>query len=371
MMESESLASSSPSKPWSETWKGRIVVIAGVFALFAMVFWMAMKSRRMLVPTQALVVDKQHLSFGEIWESKDYPWEVVVKNVASHEVEIINIATSCTCVSATPKQFAIPAGQNTTLYLKLDLTKGQERTNALTSRPFEVKVDAMVKELGRSINYSWTIGGKIREALKFDRRLVDFERSLIFGEHFPAAQCVLIHDKSIKNLKINSSSTLADVSIVDDVINADGRAQIRITPKKSITAGEWEFDIYAEGKTMEGKTLIGKSLPIRMHVLDKLIIEPSEMSLGAYRIGSAIKKRVLLQSLAEDKASIVLQGFSVSDMSTHVEPLLDRHENALAFQIIQHVNDLGFHESSVNFVVVAGDNRRHDVRLKITWHGIK
>lgn len=330
-----------------------------------------MKSRGMLIPTQALVVDERYLSFGQIWERKDYPWEVVVKNVASHQVEIINITTSCTCVSATPKQFTIPPGKNAKLQLNLDLTKGQERTNALTSRPFEVKIDAMVKELGRPINYSWTIGGKVREALKFDRRLVDFERRLIFGEHFPAAQCVLIHDKSIKDIKINSSSTLADVSIVDDVINTDGRAQIRITPKKRITPGEWEFDIYAEGKTMAGKTLIGKSIPIRMHVMDKLIIEPSEMCMGAYRIGSTIKKRVLLQSLAEDKTPFVVEGFSASDMSTCVEPLLDRRENALAFQISQHVNGLGFHESKVNFVVVAGDNRRHDVRLKITWHGIE
>ena len=72
MKESESMASSSPSKPWSETRKGRIVVLTGVAALFVVVFSVAMRSRRMLSEPVPLVVDERYLSFGEVWEDPGF-----------------------------------------------------------------------------------------------------------------------------------------------------------------------------------------------------------------------------------------------------------------------------------------------------------
>jgi len=109
MAESENMAISSPSKPWSETRNGRITVAASMVGLFVLVFWLAIRSRQMLTPMPALVVEEQYLSFGEVWEDPAFVWTLPIRNATHEDIEVINFITDCTCGKIEPRSLKIPA----------------------------------------------------------------------------------------------------------------------------------------------------------------------------------------------------------------------------------------------------------------------
>jgi hypothetical protein len=83
-------------------------------------------------------------NFGEAWEDQRFVWKLPLTNTSPEPVRVLDVRTSCTCVSAEPRSFALQPGATRELTLVLDLTP-RAIEKAGTVRPFAVDV-AVVTE---------------------------------------------------------------------------------------------------------------------------------------------------------------------------------------------------------------------------------
>ncbi len=71
-----------------------------------------------------LIVEAKDLNFGETWETRDFPWQLRLRNRGNHLLRILSVRSSCSCLSVSPSSLTLPPGQKVSLKLKLDLRPG-------------------------------------------------------------------------------------------------------------------------------------------------------------------------------------------------------------------------------------------------------
>src|SRR5438874_974541 len=89
-------------KTRSPTRGRRKYVLLGLLGLFALVLWLTMKSRQMLAPNPPLVVDEEHLSFGETWEASAFSWTLPIHNTSDDDIDVAEFAVNCVCARIDP-----------------------------------------------------------------------------------------------------------------------------------------------------------------------------------------------------------------------------------------------------------------------------
>jgi hypothetical protein len=127
-------------------------------------------------------VPEEALDFGEAWESRDFAWTLLIENRSGRDVEIKRFVTSCGCIGTEPDSATIAAGQSMTIRLRLSLAT-RDVTNHDSTRPFSAEVRPVLSD--GSSPTTWTIRGRVRRALVFDKPVVDLGEPLVRGEPFP------------------------------------------------------------------------------------------------------------------------------------------------------------------------------------------
>lgn len=114
-----------------------------------------------------LVVAPERLDFGEAWEDSQFKWVLPILNAGSHEVEIQDFGSSCTCSAIEPQSLVIPAGQAREVCLTLDLTadplKERAKQPAQEWRDFPVTLAPRLRD-DRGSRTWWTIKGRVHAA---------------------------------------------------------------------------------------------------------------------------------------------------------------------------------------------------------------
>ena len=100
---------------WRKSRRRCLTLLLGVVCLFVCVFWMTINRSAFSVHTNAdtfgLLIPKESLNFGTVWEEEKFSWTVPIENHEAESVEIESFSSSCSCLSIKPKSLVIGPGE--------------------------------------------------------------------------------------------------------------------------------------------------------------------------------------------------------------------------------------------------------------------
>lgn len=369
MMESESVTSSSPSKTWSQTWRGRLFILIGITGLFALVFWLAMKSRQMVAAPAGLVVDEKHLSFGEVWENPAFVWNLPIRNSTNEDLEIAGFETSCSCGRIDPKSLVIPAGQTHECRLTLDLTPRIPKELGLCMRDFEVRIIPHLPRQTR-VEKGWTVSGKVRSAVRLSSRAIDYGASLVRGQQFSSQTIKIDCCVPLKKISANCRS-----SQMESKLNALGddkkHYELEIKIRDSITAGPFEFEtklLMYDGSTDTSIPAI--RIPIRGVIQEDVYPTPASVMFGIVPIGQRIEENIVLQSYSG--GDFAVENIEVDSKDIVVSPVETIEITGKMFRVSQRVMAAGHHTANIFIVVRPKQNAKQlKIAVPVLYHGVQ
>jgi hypothetical protein len=119
-----------------------VAIFVGISTLVA--WWSARHSR--LVASPRITVEARKfsespfevrpgdLNFGRIWFQSNFDHPIVVRNKRNRSVSVNRIITSCDCTSVRPASFELQAGEELTITVAIDLSRGQAGGESRTER---------------------------------------------------------------------------------------------------------------------------------------------------------------------------------------------------------------------------------------------
>lgn len=124
---------------------------------------------------QIISVPAQYTSFGEVWESSRFEWQIQAHNHSSHKAAI-TVHSTCHCTAIKPDHFIIEAGQMQSITLTFDLHT--EFAPGETSRAFSTNVLFDVS----SADASTPLNKRERVAISgVVKRPIDIQNSIYVG----------------------------------------------------------------------------------------------------------------------------------------------------------------------------------------------
>jgi hypothetical protein len=286
------MASSSTSKRWSETRNGRIVVAAGMVGLFVLVFWLAMKSRRMLAEPAALVVEDQYLWFGEVCEDPAFVWALPIRNTTNQEIEIDSFTASCSCAKIEPSKLTIPAAKTADVRLTLNLLSAQTIPN-LAGQEFKVAVQPQIAK-GARAQTGWVLQGKVKKPFAVDPPVVDFEESLARWQPFAPRTATITCGLDVAELTASCDSPSLSASVTRDAKDSR-RFCLEIQPHKDIGGGAFSYLVRLTALT-PGKKEISGTVSVVGRVIEEISLQPELLAFGAEPVGARLHETVFVQS---------------------------------------------------------------------------
>lgn len=366
MMDGESVTSSSPSKPWSETRRGRFVIIVGVIGLFVLVFWMAMRSRRMLAPKSALVVDEQYLNFGEVWEDPAFVWGLPIRNTSNHDVEIAGFETSCTCGKIEPSSLTVPAQETAEVRLTLNLLSRYDEPD-LTGRDFKVAIQPRIaKRSGAQVG--WVVQGKVKQPFAVAPTMVDFEESLIRGQSFAPRSVFVTCALDVVEMTTHCDSPFFTAKVLHDEKNPRGRC-LEIQPGKDLPGGRFK-QVVRIGAILPSKKVVSRMIAVKGCVLEEVQAVPTTVVFGGCVLGRVVEETVILQSRA--KESFEIQAIEIPPKrGITVAQLVGDTTYMKRFQIKQQILSRENQFHTVRFLIGTKKGRKYSVSLDISYLGLE
>jgi hypothetical protein len=361
---SESMASSSPSKTWTETRRGRVVILVGMIGLFVLVFLMAMKSKRMLTPTPALVVDEEHLSFGEQWEDPAFAWVLPIHNTTNEDVKIEGFAADCPCAKIEPSSLTVSAQETAEVRLTLDL-RSPHSEPGLTVKDFKVAVQPRITK-GAGVQTGWIVHGKVKQAFAINPSVIDFAESLVRGQPFTPLSSDITCGVDVTELTARCDSSFLTAKVTRDAKNPR-RFRLKIQARKNIPGGPFNELVRLAGSTPSKKEVPGAIL-VMGRVLEDVSFQPEFLAFGAKPVGTKLQETVTLQSRSG-------QDFEIKDIdkggedSITVELHRKRKDGSQSFLVSLPVQRLG-HQVYTIHVKVKIPQGLLDLTLRMSCHGI-
>jgi hypothetical protein len=371
MMEGESLANSSPGKTWSQTRRGRLVIMVGLLGLFALVFGLAMKSRRMVAEPAALVVDEQHLWFGEVWEDLAFVWTLPITNIRGQDVEIKQFHTTCTCVDIEPKRLVIPAKQKREVRLTLNLTTAPLKEAGSPVRDLEVGVSPEMSVEGRGVARTtmWTIRGRIRSAIQCESSLIDFGSQSELGQPIPSQHTRITTFATLRSLKASCTSSQFDVKVQRGSPNASDSFDLVIAPNGKFPRGEFRCSIALVPELPDGQRLPPKQAEVRGRIIRDIEVSPANILFGACPIGASPAETVAFRSLTG--RSFTVTGVRCEGDGLSAERVRTAASFGPTFEVKLRVSTSGDQGGKVFFRISCADGKEDEIAVPVSYYGLK
>lgn len=364
MKDSENVANSSPSKAWWETRKGRIVVLAGVAGLFVLVFWLATKSRRMLVEQAALVVDERYLSFGEVWEDPAFSWMMPIRNTTNQAIEITGFSTSCLCSKIEPASLNIPAHGTMEVCLTLNLLDTRRGFN-LAGREFKIAVQPRIA-LGAATQAGWIVQGRVKQPFSVQPPVVDFDDSLVRGESFAPRTATITCGLDVAELTARCDSPSFKFKVSRDEKNPRC-FRLEIQPREDIPSGSFNRFVKLTASTPSQKEASG-TVPVVGRVIEEISLQPDRIVFGAEVVGAELRETVILQS-RKGKEFTIQEIEKGKDAGIAVDLGLKKKDGVQNLVVSFPVKRLGHQEYTIHVKVKTPDGSL-DLPLRMSCYGI-
>lgn len=294
----ETKPASGPRGAWAR--KYAAVAFLGISCALA---YSITKNRRIAAESPELLPIESTLFFGEVWENRDFPWKLGLRNTTDHQLRIRSVSLSCGCGKASPTSLLIPAGETAEIDLNLDLSHAFLKPAASPVGDFEVKVALHVENESLS-TYVATVRGKVKRAVSLSESLVDFGDEFIWGETPPRRSIIIRPQLPLLALLKKHREDIISVAI-RRIESSPDYFELLITPHPTLHAGPFNATISLVPMVAAGQCLPETPLIVRGRVVEPVRATPDQLSFGAIRVHEKAIESLLLTSRTNDPFEVV------------------------------------------------------------------
>jgi len=263
----------------------------GLVAAAAVAGWVG--GRHALVEARAnsgLVVEPARLDFGSVWASKGFTWSLPIHNPTEQLIKVVDLRSSCSCTSISPRELSIPAGATKQVQLTLDLTPAAGEQASSRSNRFYVLVTPHVAG-GLAQEVGWAVRGEVLNPFDCEPRSPLGIDDLIFGQRPPAAAIKLHAFRDFERVEAECDPALGEVRIN----TASGREhELTFQPATEPPLGPFEARLRVRAVERSAQPPVEIDYVLHGSVLHPVEALPAGLTLGAVPVGDTIEEMVTL-----------------------------------------------------------------------------
>lgn len=339
-----------------------VLAVTIALVLIAPVAWVGLR-RASSVERIALTVPHARLDIGTVWSDRAFKWQLPVENSTSQPVEILRLSASCSCTSISPTSLVIPAQGLAHFDLGIDLSLPCGVDLATAEYPLRIMIiPEIAGDAGRTM--PWALVGRVRQQVSFECVSWRPREPIVVGAQVASDGVAFKIHEELRFKQAECQPPIASVR-VNQIDGSSREYRASITPNTGLSVGEYKAAIVIKLSSGTGTRVPDAVLPIEFVVVNDLAIEPAGLQLGAVTIGQQRTEIVALRSRTGKAFAISDEVRSPSTVGvTRLGPGDDR------FRIDVKCTESGFHTESVAFVADEQAGARHELLLKISYHGV-
>ena len=358
------MASNRTTKAWFKTRSGRVAALLGISGLFVLVFWLTMKSRQMLAAPSMLAIDEQYLSIGEVWADPAYVVILPIRNTTNDDVEVAGFETSCSCGKIEPSSLTIPSHGSAEVRLTIDLSSANAAPN-LVAKDFQISARPRIPK-GSGPQTSWVVRGKVAQPFASDPPAVDFEESLVRGQHSQPRSVSITCGLDVAELTTQCDSPFITTRLQRESANPM-RFRLEVQARTDMPNGFFNHLVRLTALTAN-KTQVSGAVPVMGRVIEDVRFTPEVLAFGGEPVGARRHETVVLRS--HSGAEFSVQEVDTAGMSgISVELGQKRKDGSQPLVVKFVVEHLGQKEHTIHVRVNVRQGLL-DLSLPLICHGI-
>lgn len=325
--------------------------------------------RQAAAPTLSpLHFDPQSLSFGEVWEDREFRHSIRVENRGPETIQVEGACASCTgnALAIEPDRFELAPGSSQIIRVTLDLSLNGPRQS--DARRFGVSLrlnSTAASSPGKSVQTVGVIKGTIKPFLvtqKVWNLGTRLRASGPFERCYEVEALIPLSALEVELLRPSELEMSFAVNRQPDKPNLIDIIAIAGSPTKS---GLLRAEVVVRAKTLDGVSLPPKRFPIEMEVTDRDIrVSPPELYFAGTKVGATAESLVTVSSrsgrkFSVEKAVSTGQGLEVS-----------AGDNTNEFRVSQRVTRAGCISGVVSFTAQTM-NGIEKIDLTVSTFGIE
>ncbi len=295
-----------------------------------------------------LAVSAVSLDMDVVWEDKDVPWQLPIRNRTANTVHIKDFVVSCGCVTIEPRSLSIAAGETATLQLRFDVTHRAPVEIGLDRRQFHQELRPVFRDIGVSRS-GWLMRGIVRSRVTLDTAFVQFGEEPVQDQPPASRKLVATVHVPAERLEATVDPPMATVEVIRRT-SSPARFDLSVTPQPALPPGSFQGNLVLNLRSAGGERLPGLTVPVAGNVQPAVRALPARLLLGSKPLGQVAEATVVLQAPATSE--YVVDHIETDSPDVHVEPV--RVEGAppgRAFRVTQQVTKEGDQTSTVRFVI--------------------
>lgn len=318
------------------------------------------------VAVEGLMIPASNLDFGEVWEEKDFGWQLPIRNVTGDTIEIRKFTTSCGCTAINPPKLFIQPGETTTVQLTIDLTHRSSAETGIALRPLTISVNPITPR-SRSGGLGWQLHGTVRSRVTLDPKTVHFGDQPARGQPAVTRQVLATVHVPCQDLKVTVNPHIATAT-VERRQSDPAQFEITIAVNPELPPGNFHTDAKINVVTPSGKAEFTLLLPIAGDMQPEVRLLPARVFLAPAPIGEIVDAIVTLQVSTE--AKVAVDHIEIDDPGLRVEPAaIESVPSGCAYRLIQQVAKEGEQKSMVRFFFRKPGQKPSLVSVEVRYRG--
>jgi hypothetical protein len=312
-----------------------------------------------------LLVQPGDLDFGEVLERDTFSWILPVTNCSEHEVHIVDIQSSCACVSVEPKEVTIAPRQTTDVQLTLDLIKSKGNESVAHIRDCEIQLMPVIAGQTRKEN-GWILRGRVRSLFTLTPPVLDYWDGVNIGAPYPTKRVTIQGNEPLTDIVVKCDSSQFKTTLLQD--GADGQKwELEVSPADTLSPGYFSGSITVQGITADRSCRTTKTIPVAGVVHSDVQVFPSKVTFGFKRIGDSDSQRLTVSSKSGNSFEIDRLETSSADLSICVAD--SAPTGCKLLRLTQRCTDSGQHSSVVTVGIREGTGTRYSIPVNISYAG--
>jgi hypothetical protein len=354
-----------------------VIAIIGASSIAAYDFGLRTRPGSIALPNQSsakepyqvidgLAVQTSKLDLGQVWEQKDFAYELPIENHTSRDLEIVDFALSCGCLGIEPRHLSVPANGTATVRLKVDLTQRSLRDLGRASRPVDLEITPLQKN-GWPRGSGWNLHGVVNSRVVLDTFAVDFGELPVHNQPCAPTKVLATVHVPMQKLVASVDPKVAMVQIHPRPEGPD-RFDLLITPRETLPPGSFECKSKLDLVAPDGQHLPGVTLPISGRMQPEIRVLPARLLLGSRPIGELAVAEVVLQ--APPQREVLVDLIEIDSGDVHIEPVvIEGLQPGRTFRVNQRVTMIGDHTSVARFLIRNSGKPPVPVSMEICYRG--
>lgn len=340
-----------------------IALVAGCVGAF----WIGTHDREpppSILEVNSLTAISKNLALGEVWEQKDFAYDLPIRNPSKSEVQVVDVRTSCGCTDVEPRRMRIPAEADATLRVGIDLFHRDRSEIGQALRPFAVEVTPITNQLGTGKS-GWRLAGVIRSRVTLDVLNIHFGEEAIHAQKPAVRRVLATAHVPLRDLQVELAPPIGQATVVS---RTENRFVIEIAVSPALNIGPFSGEMIVTGVDQEGTPRRAAILPIAGVMQPEIRMLPASVTLTPQPVGTVAEATLVLQAPESAEPVVHQVETSTSDLSV-VAVEVPGIPKGRAFRISQRVTAFGDMMSGAVFVVRVGQNPEQRVKVDIRVHG--